>query len=68
MHHNEYKLSLDAKNDDFMRILDDTGKGEIYYSVSSVTSQQNSKKRISAILPTRYEYVVDERPSTESSN
>lgn len=65
---NEYKLSLDAKNDDFMRILDDTGKGEIYYSVSEVTSHQSSKKRISAILPARYEYVVDERPSAESSS
>lgn len=65
---NEYKLSLDAKNDDFMRILDDTGKGEIYYSVSEVTSHENSKKRISSIMPSRYEYVVDERPIAESSS
>lgn len=65
---NEYKLSLDAKNDDFMRILDDTGKGEIYYSVSEVKSNPSSKKRVSGILPARYEYVVDERPSTESSS
>ncbi len=67
IHQNEYKVSLDAKNDDFMRILNDTGKGEIFYSVSEVESRQGSKKRISAILPNRYEYVVDERPNTESS-
>lgn len=65
---NKYKLLLDAKNDDFMRILDDTGKGEIYYSVSEIKLNPNSKKRVSGILPARYEYVVDERPSTESSS
>ena len=63
----EYQLSLDAKNDDFMRMLGDTGKGQFYYTVSEVSSSKISKKRISSILPQRYEYLIDERPSNESS-
>ncbi len=65
---NEYKISLDAKNDDFMRIIEDTGKGEIYYSITDCSTHQVSKRRLSSILPSRYEYVVDERPSFESSS
>lgn len=62
-----FKIDLDAKNEDFMRILDDTGKGELYYSISEVHSSYVSKQRISNILPSHYEYIVDERPSGESS-
>lgn len=63
----EYKVTFDAKSDDFMRILDDTGKGELFYSVSEEKPLQLSKKRISSILPDRYEYTVVERPLEESS-
>ncbi len=63
----EYRLTLDAKNDDFMRIMDDTGKGEIFYSIDEVTTKSTSKKRVSAFLPQHYEYIIDERPSDESS-
>lgn len=63
----EHKLLIDAKNDDFIRILESTGKGELYYEVEETTIHSPTKRRVSGFMPPKYEYMIDERPSTENS-
>lgn len=64
----EYKLSIDAKNDDFLRILENTGKGNLYCQLEKIIKSEESKQRISGFMPTRYEYIIDERKTGEGSN
>lgn len=63
----EHKIIIDARNDDFIRILENTGKGELYYRTENTVLHNKTKKRISGFLPQKYEYIIDERPSAESS-
>lgn len=63
----EYKYTVDAKNDDFIRILENTGKGSYYCKIEEVKRNNSSKQRVTGFLPAHYEYIVDERPSVEGS-
>lgn len=63
----EYKVVVRDSESGFSSDFSKSGTGEFYYHREEIGRKQNSHKRISAILPEHYEYIVDERPSGESS-
>lgn len=63
----EYKVVVRDSEASSLSNFSNGGTGEFYYHKETIDHKPNSHKRISAILPEHYEYIVDERPSGESS-
>lgn len=64
----EFKVVIRNGETEFQKQLQTDGQGELFYHKEEVQLRNNSKKRISTILPLHYEYEIDERPKSEKSS